>query len=62
MAMDLCEHGDLYDMAKYVHGRRLPLPAVRVWMAQMVCALEHSHKCGLLHRDLKMENILLVPY
>jgi hypothetical protein len=35
MAMDLCEHGDLYDMAKYVHGRRLPLPAVRVWMAQV---------------------------
>jgi len=46
-----------------VHRRRPSLPAVNVLVVadQMISALEHIHKNGLVHCDLKPGNIILHP-
>merc|ERR1712186_93072 len=31
----------------------------RVWLYQMIDALQHIHRHGIVHRDLKTENVLL---
>jgi serine/threonine protein kinase len=32
---------------------------VRVWAAELVCALEFMHEKSIVHRDIKPENLLL---
>ena len=32
---------------------------VRFYMSEVILALEHLHKLGIVHRDLKLENILI---
>ncbi|KAK8759831.1 uncharacterized protein LOC144108790 [Amblyomma americanum] len=39
----------------------LPTEECRIVMAQLVLALEHMHLRGLLHRDIKVSNMLIVP-
>ncbi|XP_070578198.1 ribosomal protein S6 kinase alpha-5-like [Ptychodera flava] len=34
-------------------------PAVRIYVGEIVLALEHLHKLGIIYRDIKLENILL---
>lgn len=59
MVMDLAEYGDLYSLTMCTPGGRLPIECIRIWTAQLVSALEYTHKMGYIHRDIKMENILL---
>jgi len=33
--------------------------AVRMWAAELVVALGHMRQCGIVHRDIKLENILI---
>ncbi|XP_032402732.1 LOW QUALITY PROTEIN: MAPK/MAK/MRK overlapping kinase [Xiphophorus hellerii] len=42
-------------------GRRTPLPdqTVKSYMYQLCRSLEHIHRCGIFHRDVKPENILI---
>nr|CAB3260731.1 uncharacterized protein LOC100175892 [Phallusia mammillata] len=50
---------DLYD---YVSKRkRVNEPLARHIIRQLVTSLQHCIKCGVLHRDVKLENILLNP-
>ncbi|HEX3868731.1 MAG TPA: serine/threonine-protein kinase [Gemmatimonadaceae bacterium] len=59
----------VYIVMKYVDGeslaermrreRRLPVPEVQRIMRDLALALESAHRDGVVHRDLKAENILL---
>ncbi|KAH9378260.1 hypothetical protein HPB48_011467 [Haemaphysalis longicornis] len=39
----------------------LPTEDCRIVMAQLILALEHMHLRGLLHRDIKVSNMLIIP-
>lgn len=59
----------LYLILDYVNGGELfthlyksehfPEDDVRIYIAEVILALEHLHKLGIIYRDIKLENILL---
>ncbi|XP_055043627.2 uncharacterized protein [Misgurnus anguillicaudatus] len=57
MAMELCSGGDLMD--RICDRKRLEEREVRRYTRQILSAVEHLHKHGIVHRDLKIENFLL---
>ena len=59
MVMDYVPGGDLYFHLR--QHKRFPEELVRLWMAQLVLAIEYLHRLGIVYRDLKPENILLDP-
>ncbi|KAJ8717500.1 hypothetical protein PYW08_005899 [Mythimna loreyi] len=52
---DLCAHV----LGARGAARGLPEPRARALAAQLVSAVRHMHARGVVHRDLKMENIML---
>lgn len=36
-----------------------PEPAVKVYVGEIILALEHLHQLGIIYRDIKLENVLL---
>merc|ERR1712130_38686 len=40
-------------------GGSFPMDALVNWTAQLVVGIEYMHNLGYIHRDLKLENILL---
>ncbi|KAM9840290.1 uncharacterized protein ACBR49_015692 [Aulostomus maculatus] len=57
MAMELCAGGDLMD--RICERKRLDEREVRRYTRQILSAVEHLHRHGIVHRDLKIENFLL---
>jgi len=59
LVMDLCEGGDL---CGYLLNSDHPIPesAAANILQQMLDALKHCHDRGLIHRDVKPENLLFV--
>nr|XP_020489135.1 hormonally up-regulated neu tumor-associated kinase homolog [Labrus bergylta] len=57
MAMELCAGGDLMD--RICERKRLEEREVRRYTRQILSAVDHLHKHGIVHRDLKIENFLL---
>jgi len=49
--------GEMIDMVEGSRG--LPESQVRRYITQILSALQHLHRNGLVHRDLKVENLLL---
>lgn len=55
--MDYVKNGDVY---KYLQKKRkLKLKQVKHLMFQLASALAYIHSKGIMHRDLKLENLLL---
>jgi len=52
VVMDLCVGGDLWNRVPYTEK------AAAIIIKKLVSAIAHMHDNGVMHRDLKMENIL----
>lgn len=57
MVSELCAGGELYDYL--VERQTLPEPEARRIFGQLCLALAYIHAKGIVHRDLKLENVLL---
>ena len=58
LVMELCKNGELF---QYVKQRSRPLSEseTRSVMMQLVRGLQYLHSNGIIHRDLKLSNLLL---
>jgi len=64
-------HEPPYFVMELVEGRTLrallaggetpALPTVLDWAEQILMALDHAHRAGVIHMDLKPENVLVTP-
>ncbi|XP_019585824.2 hormonally up-regulated neu tumor-associated kinase [Rhinolophus sinicus] len=57
LVMELCPGGNL--MHKIYEKKRLEESEARRYIRQLISAVEHLHRVGVVHRDLKIENLLL---
>eukprot|EP00927_Polykrikos_kofoidii_P036796 TRINITY_DN31040_c0_g1_i1.p1 TRINITY_DN31040_c0_g1~~TRINITY_DN31040_c0_g1_i1.p1 ORF type:complete len:407 (+),score=48.54 TRINITY_DN31040_c0_g1_i1:159-1379(+) len=57
LVMELCEGGELYDRVQ--QKRYYPEPEAKVCCRNLLEATRYIHGKGIMHRDLKLENILL---
>lgn len=60
VVMEFLAGGELYDYWKRFEGRRMPEDEVAEIMLQITDAIEYCHNKGVIHRDLKFQNVLLV--
>jgi NIMA (never in mitosis gene a)-related kinase len=61
IVMQLCRGGDLHAELGRTRaaGRRVSEPTAARWLTQLTLALQHVHAHGIIHRDLKTQNIFL---
>ncbi|MFT7818490.1 hormonally up-regulated neu tumor-associated kinase [Arapaima gigas] len=57
LVMELCPGGNL--MNRIYEKKRLEEKEAQKYVRQLVMAVEHLHRAGVVHRDLKIENLLL---
>jgi len=56
----ICELMDM-NIYEMIRGRRhyLPEQKIKSYMYQLLKSIDHMHRCGIFHRDVKPENILV---
>lgn len=55
--MPFVQGGELYKVM--LDQKRFPEESVKFYAAQIILGIGHLHKKGIMHRDLKLENILM---
>jgi serine/threonine protein kinase len=45
--------------ALLVNKKKIPEIEARLYLAEILIAIEELHKNGIIHRDIKLENILI---
>ncbi len=60
IVMELLQKATLIDFVLAQPGKVATEQQARVAIQQMLCAVAHSHAQGIVHRDLKLCNSLLV--
>ena len=51
--------GELYQVLMSSHKKRFPEASVKFLAAQIILGIGELHKKGIMHRDLKLENIMV---
>ena len=59
IVLEYVEGGTLKDLIKQ-KGTLSPKAAVGI-VCQVLDALEHAHECGIIHRDVKPQNVMITP-
>ena len=57
MCMEFCNGGELFTLL--VNNKFWPEHFVAFYAAEVILALDYMHKNGVMHRDLKSENVLI---
>ncbi|RAH83228.1 protein kinase [Aspergillus japonicus CBS 114.51] len=58
LVLDYCPGGDLFDVASS-SNRPLNPPVIRRMFAELVAAVRYLHEHYIVHRDIKLENVLV---
>jgi serine/threonine protein kinase len=59
LVMELCQGKSLYHYIKKKQGLKLEEPECKLIFRQLVEAVAYLHRINIVHRDLKLDNILV---
>jgi len=59
MLLEHCPGGSLWELCSQLPSRRLSEGQAAVYFSQILTGVDHMHRHGCIHRDLKTENMLL---
>ncbi|GMT07245.1 hypothetical protein PENTCL1PPCAC_29419, partial [Pristionchus entomophagus] len=57
LVTELCQGGELFNLIQ--KKRRMTEPEARKYFCQLLTAVQYCHERGVVHRDIKAENLLL---